>query len=131
MNKRPEIEKITITLEFKGGGSKEKVIDVKNPSEDLPEAVFFGNKGVKKILPIFYVFEDKDVEMSRDEVEEKWGKKVAKKIFGDKAEPAKKPAEKEEKKPIDKKFIRDIWDTPGDDGKLPVMLLKKPRCPLE
>jgi hypothetical protein len=119
MIKRKKI--IEITVKFEGG--EEKEIIKNDPAVELPEAIFFRDMGVKKILPMFYICEDKDLEMPKAEVEKKWGLSVANTIFG-------ASAKSTETKPIDKKLIRQIWEAPDAKGESTPMLIKIPGCPL-
>ena len=120
MSKRKKI--IQITVEFEGG-EKQKIIK-NDPEKDLPEAIFFRDLGVKKILPIFYVFTEKERTMSKKSVTKKWGQKAADGIFG-------ASAKSTATKPIDKKLIKQLWNTPDAKGELRSMLIKIPGCPLE
>lgn len=119
MSIRPNITRITV--DYDGG---QKVFNITNPDDDLPEAIFFKDTGVTKILPIFYVFADTYTEMSKAEVEATWGPNIANAIFGASAQPT-------DKKIIDKQFIETAWNTPDASGKLLPLIAKKPRCPLE
>jgi hypothetical protein len=104
-------------------GVKREIIK-NDPAVELPETIFFRDMGVKKILPIFYISEDKDLDMSKAEVEKKWGLNVANTIFGTRAKSTKT-------RPIDKKLIRQIWEAPDANGESTPMLIKIPGCPLE
>lgn len=111
---RPKVTKITVEVE----GKEDIIIDT---TTVLPEAIFFGDKGVYQILAPFYV--GKDIKMEKDEVKTNWGENIADKIFG----PA---APGTTLKKIDDTFINDAWTTADDNGDLLVMLIKMPDCPL-
>ncbi|NIM17970.1 MAG: hypothetical protein GTO45_38745 [Candidatus Aminicenantes bacterium] len=119
MSIRPNVTRITV--DYVGG---QKVFNITDPDVDLPEAIFFRDTGVTKILPIFYVFADTPTEMSKAEVEALWGSKIANAIFGASAQPT-------DTKIIDKQFIETAWNTQDESGNLLPLIAKKPRCPLE
>jgi hypothetical protein len=120
MSNRPKIVKIT--LEFEGGTPSPVVIDTNEPGVELPEAICFGDIGVKQILPPFYII--KEVNMMKSEVEANWGTNIANAIYGSSALPS-------VQRKIDQNFIETAWTTPDDNGKLLPMIVKKPGCPLE
>jgi hypothetical protein len=100
------------------------VIDINDPNTKLPEAIFFTDLAVTKVLPIFYIFADSYTEMTKGEAGTKWGAERADTIFG-----ATEPTTAKEI--IDKKFIDLLWNTPDKDDKLLPMIEKIPGCPLE
>lgn len=119
MSKRPEIKKITV--EFTGGKKREIIIN--DPAVDLPEAIFFGDLGVKDILTPFYQ-DNTDKKVKKGDVKTWWKKEAVDKIFGPGA-----PDDKEVL--INATVIDAAWNTPDATGESVAILIKKPRCPLE
>jgi hypothetical protein len=119
MSKRPEIKKITV--EFTGGKKREIIIN--DPEKDLPEAIFFGNIGVKEILIPFYRI-NPGKKIMKGNVKKWWKTEAVDKIFGTGASDDKEVE-------INEQVINTAWDTPDVSGESTAILVKKPGCPLE
>jgi hypothetical protein len=119
MNKRPEIKKITV--EFTGGKKREIIIN--DPAKDLPEAIFFGNLGVEKMLTPFYKA-NPGKNVKKGNVKTWWSKEAVDKIFG-------AGAPDDEEVEINEQVIDSAWNTLDAGGESTAMLVKKPGCPLE